>query len=64
MSMGINKGIDRSMSKYRKKSMGIFMRWILLCLAIVFILLGMYRGETQDVLRKAVNICMECIGIG
>lgn len=25
---------------------------------------GIYRGEMKVVLEKAINICMECIGIG
>lgn len=25
---------------------------------------GIYRGEMSVVLTKAINICMECIGIG
>lgn len=31
---------------------------------IAFMLVGVYRGEAGIVLRKAVNICLECIGIG
>lgn len=33
-------------------------------LGIAFVILGIYRGEIDVVLRKAVNICLECIGIG
>lgn len=36
----------------------------LLVLAIVCLTLGVLRGEDETVLRKAVNICMECIGLG
>ena len=28
------------------------------------LLLGLYLGEGEIVLRKAVNICLECIGLG
>ena len=39
--------------------------WIVLAaVGAVFIVVGVMRGETQVVFTKAVNICLECIGIG
>lgn len=42
-------------------------RWPGLALAAAGILMmgdGIFRGEMAVVFTKAVNICMECIGIG
>lgn len=36
----------------------------LLLTGIVFIVTGSLRGEVSVVFNKAVNICLECIGIG
>ena len=36
----------------------------LILIGIGFIAVGMLRGEHITVWRKAVNICMECIGLG
>lgn len=37
---------------------------IILCIAAIFIVVGIVRQEQNIVLQKAVNICLECIGIG
>ena len=39
-------------------------RLSLLILGIGFIIYGAYRGEVDTVLTKAINICLECVGIG
>ena len=36
----------------------------LILLGIVLLCLGILRGEDTVVWRKAVNVCMECIGLG
>ena len=33
-------------------------------LSVSWIIIGICRGEDAVVMRKAVNICLECIGIG
>lgn len=37
---------------------------LVIILAVGFTFVGIYRGEIEVVLKKAVNICTECIGIG
>lgn len=36
----------------------------ILTMSIAFISIGLYRNEVRIVFRKAINICLECIGIG
>ena len=40
------------------------MPFIALGIGAVMIVTGVIRGEHLVVLKKAVNICLECIGIG
>ena len=42
----------------------VFLRAIVFALGAVFLVLGIWRGEPAEVMRKAVVICLECIGIG
>lgn len=39
-------------------------RIAVLVLAIAFTAYGIVRGEVEVVLNKAINICLECIGLG
>lgn len=37
---------------------------VLALLGLAIMGFGIYRGEVSVVFTKAINICMECIGIG
>lgn len=42
-------------------------RYIILAMAAAFLLFGIFRldgRELRTVMKKAVKICMECIGLG
>ncbi|MCR8746856.1 CD1871A family CXXC motif-containing protein [Romboutsia lituseburensis] len=41
-----------------------FIKYIILFLSIGFIAFGVNRSEVKVVFNKAINICLECIGIG
>ena len=36
----------------------------IIVLSVALIAVGIYTGEPAEVLQKAVNICLECIGVG
>lgn len=37
---------------------------IALAVAVILITIGLIQGQNTSVLAKAVQICLECIGIG
>ena len=37
---------------------------VLLLLSALMLWYGVDRGEVQVVLNKAINICLECVGLG
>lgn len=39
-------------------------RYVLLLGSVGFVISGIMRNETAIVLKKAINICLECIGVG
>ena len=41
-----------------------YLKYIILLLAILAISIGLLREENRTVLVKAINICLECIGVG
>ena len=46
-----------------KKEIPLRVTLILILAAVACCAFGVYRGETTTVLMKAINICMECIGL-
>lgn len=41
--------------------------WIplgVMALGVILIISGIVRGEVSTLFEKAINICLECIGIG
>jgi hypothetical protein len=46
------------------KNKNNFGRWTVAAVAVLMMCIGIYYGEVQTVLSKAINICLECIGIG
>lgn len=50
-------------NKWKEKS-NVIVGSLLFLVSIAFILIGIMNGQEMEVLRKAVRICLECIGIG
>ena len=40
------------------------LRWVILAVAVVFIVVGIRNGSMTAVVNKAIRICTECVGLG
>ena len=47
-----------------KKNLPGILSAALLAAGLAFMAAGILRGEAMTVLRKAITICLECIGLG
>ena len=60
-------GIDNNPQMHKKKwgyKKPYFFQIFLILVGITLTVLGILRGETLEILRKAIVVCLECIGIG
>ena len=61
-----NKGDSEQLGKEGivKQRVPLWVTIVLIFASIACMAFGIYRGEADTVLTKAINICMECIGLG
>ncbi|WP_281812549.1 CD1871A family CXXC motif-containing protein [Vallitalea longa] len=48
----------------RNKTINNLITFGLILVGIICVVIGIYRNEISIVLQKAINICLECVGIG
>jgi hypothetical protein len=48
----------------QKKNVQYAVKYGLLVLSVCFMGIGLMREEHKVVLKKAIHICLECIGVG
>ena len=55
---------DRERRGIVKRTVPVWVTIALIVASIACMAFGIYRGELDTILMKAINICMECIGLG
>ena len=60
----ISGKVSRCVPREQNVKAILIARIAILCLGVLFIVLGVMNGGSRDVLIKAINICTECIGLG
>ena len=56
----ISRNGGNGMTKKKKA----ILQAVLLLAGVLMIVYGVWRGEAETVLSKAIRLCMECVGIG
>lgn len=63
---GFRKSSDQAAKQPQKCYCGITkaIKLSMIVIAVILIIAGIYNGGAEDVLKKAIAICTECIGLG
>ena len=64
LKMRLMYGSVEYKEKTVKRIVPIWVTIVLIFASIGCMAFGIYRGELDTVLSKAITICMECIGLG
>lgn len=65
ISLGASAPKKEDTAKAKKETIVLWcVRGVILAFAIVFAIVGVVNGGMADVLRKAIRLCTECIGLG
>ena len=59
-----NNGAPSLAEKKQENNAANIVKYVILSVAVLLIVLGIFNGGMADVLNKAVKICTECIGLG
>jgi len=47
-----------------RKPIQVILPAVILLAGVIMMVFGILLGEPQEILRKAVVVCLECIGLG